>query len=376
MFRNANSFNSSIPPKFTGVTDMSNMFSNASSFNQNISSWDVSKATNMNEMFSGAESFNQNISSWDVSKVTNMTRMFHNASVFNQDIGFWNVKKVVDMTEMFHSASVFDQNLTRWNVCKLKNYANFSYNTISSWTDDEKPIFDGNCIVAVNSSNPDGKYVEGDNVSFELEYKEAVNVIGFPKLEVDLRLKTSNRYAVYVNGSGTKKLTFNYTVEQYDVSDDLNYVNEHSLSLNGGSITSVSDNKSALLNLPDEGLSEVKEIQIGHVFTSIWDTKHTYYHAWPENTIALPIRPHSGGSFIVFWGDGTNDTISSTSQLERIHRYPTGGVKRIDIFGNAELYLHERVHSREHFVRLTNITRWGAFKIKEFWTPIFPCQKF
>jgi surface protein len=47
----------------------------------------VSNVTNMESMFFNASSFNQDISSWDVSSVTDMSRMFKNARAFNQDIG-------------------------------------------------------------------------------------------------------------------------------------------------------------------------------------------------------------------------------------------------------------------------------------------------
>lgn len=51
----------------TPWTDVREMFRNASSFNQDISNWNVSGVNNGNEfsfIFNGAASFNQNVSSW------------------------------------------------------------------------------------------------------------------------------------------------------------------------------------------------------------------------------------------------------------------------------------------------------------------------
>jgi surface protein len=44
----------------------------------------------MNEAFRGASSFNQPLNSWDVSKVTNFGGMFMSASSFNQPLNNWN----------------------------------------------------------------------------------------------------------------------------------------------------------------------------------------------------------------------------------------------------------------------------------------------
>ena len=46
-----------------------------SSFNQDLSAWDVSNVTNMSFMFS-RNPFNQDLSAWDVSNVTDMSFMF------------------------------------------------------------------------------------------------------------------------------------------------------------------------------------------------------------------------------------------------------------------------------------------------------------
>ena len=44
-------------------------------------------------MFCGATSFNQSLNKWDVSKVTDMDFMFDDASSFNQPLDDWNVSK-------------------------------------------------------------------------------------------------------------------------------------------------------------------------------------------------------------------------------------------------------------------------------------------
>lgn len=120
MFYNANSFNQDIGRwNMSNVTDMSYMFQFASKFNQPIGNWNVSNVRNMKKMFSWASSFNQNINKWDVTNVTDMSYMFQFASKFNQPIGNWNVANVTDMSHMFENALEFDQPLNNWNVSNV-----------------------------------------------------------------------------------------------------------------------------------------------------------------------------------------------------------------------------------------------------------------
>ena len=78
----------------SGVTDMKQLFYHATSFNGDISSWDVSSVTTMREMFDEATAFNQDIGSWNVSSVMTMSEMFYRARAFNQDLSGWCVSLI------------------------------------------------------------------------------------------------------------------------------------------------------------------------------------------------------------------------------------------------------------------------------------------
>jgi surface protein len=117
MFRLATSFNQNISSwNTTNVTNMGGMFISGAAFNQPIGSWDTANVTSMASMFSGAASFNQNIGSWDTANVTSMASMFRNASTFNQNIGGWDTSSVTTMLEMFDGATAFNQPIGGWDT--------------------------------------------------------------------------------------------------------------------------------------------------------------------------------------------------------------------------------------------------------------------
>ena len=112
-------YNAADAPDLSGVGSMSGMFRGASSFNGNLSGWDVSSVTVMTEMFRDASSFNGNVSGWDIPKVTDMRNMFSGASSFNQDLSNWDTSSVTRMFAMFNGASSFNGNVSGWDVSKV-----------------------------------------------------------------------------------------------------------------------------------------------------------------------------------------------------------------------------------------------------------------
>lgn len=115
----------------SAITDFSLLFYH-SSFNGDISLWNVSNGINFAGMFSNASKFNKPIGKWNVSNAKFMNAMFSNASKFNQPIGKWDVSNVTNFDFMFWKASKFNQDISNWNISDVsKKYNVFCYSDYS-----------------------------------------------------------------------------------------------------------------------------------------------------------------------------------------------------------------------------------------------------
>ena len=124
MFAGADQFNGNLTFFDTSnVVNMTEMFSSAISFKGiGLDRWNTSAVVNMKAMFKQTFSFAADVlSSWDVSRVVDMTAMFQH-STFNGNISDWNVTNVVSFLFTFGGAGAFNQDLSPWNVTSAINF--------------------------------------------------------------------------------------------------------------------------------------------------------------------------------------------------------------------------------------------------------------
>jgi len=133
MFKSARAFNNNGDAGINNwdvskVSDMTEMFYYADSFNQPLNNWNVSKVSTMVTMFDWAKAFNQSLNSWNVSNVSNMQGMFQTNTAFNGDIGDWDVSKVTNIDYMFKNATAFNKDISGWNISKVSSFTQYGYN--------------------------------------------------------------------------------------------------------------------------------------------------------------------------------------------------------------------------------------------------------
>ncbi|TFH28865.1 MAG: hypothetical protein E4G98_04715, partial [Promethearchaeota archaeon] len=69
-------------------------------------------------------------------------------------------------------------------------------------------------------------------------------------------------------------------------------------------------------------------------FLSVWDTSCLSDGSSAIDQIRLPLTPEGNYNFLVQWGDGTSDVITSYSDPKVTHTYAPAGIYVVNITGN------------------------------------------
>ncbi|MFC7335057.1 DUF4347 domain-containing protein, partial [Rhodocista pekingensis] len=125
---------------------------------------------------------------------------------------------------------------------------------------------------------PNGTYKIGDNLTFTVNFDQAVTVDtsgGTPRIA--LTVGSTTTYAEYVSGSGSAALAFSYTVGTGDADADGLTLADTSLQTNGGTLTGTTGGIAAALPLGTIGsLADVKVDGVRPTITGVSIPDQTY----------------------------------------------------------------------------------------------------
>ncbi|MEJ4088934.1 MBG domain-containing protein [Galbibacter orientalis] len=174
-------------------------------------------------------------------------------------------------------------------------------------------------VTNVTSSTPNGLYGESDVIEIQIDFSKEVSVTGTPQLT--LASGATNHLIDYISGSGSNSLIFNYTIQEGDTSNDLDYLSTNALTLNAGSIKG-GNSLDAILTLPTPGtansLGANKELEIDGIKPSGYSVSidQDPIFSTNQNTISFTFSGAEIGSSYDYTfsstGGGTNITGSGT----------------------------------------------------------------
>jgi hypothetical protein len=206
----------------------------------------------------------------------------------------------------------------------------FTFGTISS----------GVQVGNVTSTKPNGAYTVGTVLEVTVEFSAPVTVTGTPQLQ----LETGNldRFVNYFNGSGSSTLTFRYTVQSGDTSDDLDYTGTGALTLNGGTIKDAGGRDATLTLAAPGGAGSLgfnKSLVIDTSAPSIMDVATSNL---AESGITVAWTTSEAADTQIEYGTSTDYGFTSplNSSLVASHTVNISGLE-------AATTYHFRVHSRD-----------------------------
>lgn len=310
--------------------------------------WNTINITDMTFMFHQASSFNQDISNWDTSSVTKMNYMFKDANLFNQDLHSWNVENVTSFSQMFENVELsiinYDSLLIGWNNQELRSSVNFgggesiycliaaqdAHNSMTStnnWT-----ILDrGVCESSLNILTKSIVFDENTMQTFAIEYSD-------PNYDTPSFAFTGGAdVGLFTLDSITGGIAFTNAPDfeiPLDTDGDNVYLVEVTVSDNGNPI----ETDTQLIKIY---VNNVNENLVSEHFVTTWDS----------NQITLYASNSYNYNYDVDWdNDGTFDEKNISGTVT--HNYGSDGTHTIRVSGS---FPYLRMGNG-----ITSVDQWGS----------------
>ena len=164
--------------------------------------------------------------------------------------------------------------------------------------------------------------------------------------------------ASYVGGGGTKNLTFNWNNNGGSYTGfythHLDYENDTALFLNGGNI--LKNNKEATLRLPSrKSLSKTRNISIGRLFRSTWDTRKIGSGHSNSTQIKIP------GEFDGFaYLSGGYERVLNTGNDHFLFNLSKPDIYQINIVGSSTKFGFNNAKDRN---KIISIEKWDHVEL-------------
>ena len=318
-------------------TSLAGMLKN--SVNVSVPAGIPSAVTNLGEMFVNATIRDPNVNLWDVSNVQIARQTFSNTVFGNARVcvSHWNTKNLLDASGMFYNSPTFNQNLSRWNVGNLTNGTRMFTGSGMTTANVDKTI-------AVWSSQSVQQNVPLHLTNYSYRSKQARDVL-------------TNAYGWQITGSqSTYALTYDSSAGYRFAyaNPALNPVAGHTYSLYGvighAALSTYTELSTYTASVGDASyvFQSISGFPAGITTLAIMDsssivdaivfetTSVIYTYSIPSASTQIGVYLGGSGTVTITWGDGSANDVSLTSTPSQfLHTYGSSGSFTVDISGSA-----------------------------------------
>ena len=380
-------YRATVAPNLSDIASTAYMFTGASSFDGDLSDWNVSSVTYMAYMFKGASSFDGDISDWDVSSVIFMNEMFNGASSFNRPLNSWNVSSVVRMIDMFNSTSSFNQNLGAWYIVPASTdydlgASSLDVTTISAqnWylsgqnltygvgSGGDSDLFEMRGSTLAFKSTPDaGSYTVKVRASGNGIFESGNN---WRTLKITVHAATNDPPEVHAGGDQTvgegdtvtlsgsatdpedNSITYTWSQTGSAAAPRITFANASAPSTTFTAPSVTGDTTFTFVLTAHDGAQPATDT----LNVTVKETRTAFITTWTTSDTDRDITLPMNGTYSVLWGDGSHSPDVSGSQS---HSYNATGTYTVTVLGEGleNIYLYgDPPNARQ----LRSIEQWGS----------------